>query len=268
MAARERDGRADEWSAAGLRLEVDGELAVVTLANPARRNAQTPATWRALTTIGSALPGAVRVLVLRAEGPSFSAGLDRALLARPTPDQPPAAGTLAELAGRPAAEVEAVIAEHQRAFAWQRRSDLVSVAAVRGHAIGAGLQLALACDLMVLADDALLCVREPSLGLVPDLGGVGPLVEAVGYPRALEMCATGRQVGAAEALRIGLAVQVVPAAELDQAALALAAAVMATPRDALIEVKSLLRQAAGERREATLAAARAAGARLIVDLAG
>ena len=76
--------------------------------------------------------------------------------------------------------------------------------------MGAGFQLALACDLRVAADDARFCMREPALGLVPDLAGTKPLVELVGYARALEMCATARWVAAAEAARIGLVDAVVP----------------------------------------------------------
>ena len=56
----------------------------------------------------------------------------------------------------------------QAGFRWLHRPDIISVAAVRGHALAAGFQLALACDLRVLADDALLCMKEPALGLVPD----------------------------------------------------------------------------------------------------
>ena len=86
----------------------------------------------------------------------------------------------------------------------------MSVAAVRGQAIGAGFQLALACDLRVLADDAQLGVQEPALGRVPYLTGTKPLVDIVGLPRALELCLTGRQVGAAEAAALRLAELVVP----------------------------------------------------------
>jgi len=101
------------------------------------------------------------------------------------------------------------------------------VAAVRGHAIGAGFQLALGCDLRVLADDAKLCMKEPSLGLVPDLLGTKPLVDIVGLPRALELCLTGRSVPAAEARDLRLAELVVPAADLDGAVADLAAALLA-----------------------------------------
>src|SRR4029078_824177 len=115
----------------------------------------------------------------------------------------------------------------QRGFTWLRDPRFVSVAVVQGHAIGAGFQLALSCDLRVVGDDAGFCMKEAALGLVPDLTGTKPLVEAVGYARALEICATARVVGAAEALQIGLATVVCPVAELDAAAADLVAALTA-----------------------------------------
>jgi enoyl-CoA hydratase/carnithine racemase len=138
------------------------------------------------------------------------------------------------------------IAEFQAAFTWLRRPALVTVAAVHGHAIGAGFQLALGCDLRVLADDAQLSMAEVTLGLVPDLGGTKRLAELVGYSRALEICVTGRRVSAAEADRIGLANAVVPAAELDGAVADLVAAVLAADRSAVSEIKALL-AGAGDR---------------------
>src|SRR4029453_8188044 len=126
-------------------------------------------------------------------------------------------------------EASALIAGYQEGFAWLRRPDLVSIAAVRGHAIGAGFQLALACDLRVLTDDAQLTMAEVSLGLVPDLGGTKRLVELVGYARALEICVLGRRIGAAEADRYGLATTVVAPAELDSTVAALTAQLLAAP---------------------------------------
>ena len=81
----------------------------------------------------------------------------------------------------------------------------IVVAVITGHAIGAGFQLALAADLRVLRDDAVLVMAEASLGLVPDLGGTRRLVELVGYARALEICATAAPVDAHRAERLGLA---------------------------------------------------------------
>ncbi|WP_206501732.1 enoyl-CoA hydratase/isomerase family protein [Streptomyces chrestomyceticus] len=249
----------------GVRLTVDDVIATVTLAGPAKRNAQSPAMWRALAEAGSLVPGDVRIVVLRGEGKSFSAGLDRQAF---TPEGFDGESSFLDMARGPDSELDATIAEYQEAFTWWRRNDVVSIAAVQGHAIGAGFQLALACDLRVCADDAQFAMRETSLGLVPDLTGTHPLVALVGYARALEICATGRFVHADEAERIGLANLVVPAADLDGAVADLAGALVAAPRDAVIETKALLRGAASRTYEEQRAAERAAQARRLRDLAG
>jgi enoyl-CoA hydratase/carnithine racemase len=249
----------------GVRLTVDDALATVTLTNPAKRNAQSPALWRALTEAGRLLPGSVRVVVLRGEGKSFSAGLDRQMF---TPEGIPGEPTFTELARRDDAALDATIAEFQEAFTWWRRNDIVSIAAVQGHAIGAGFQLALACDLRVVADDVQFAMRETSLGIVPDLTGTHPLVGLVGYARALEICVTGRFVQAQEAVATGLANIAVPVGQLDDATRDLAAALLAAPRDAVVETKALLRGAAGRAYDEQRAAERAAQARRLRDLAG
>ncbi|OII62337.1 enoyl-CoA hydratase [Streptomyces sp. CC53] len=249
----------------GVRLTVEDAVATVTLTCPDKRNAQSPAMWRALTEAGRMLPGSVRVVVLRGEGKSFSAGLDRQAF---TPEGFDGEPSFLDLARGSDAELDAVIAEYQEAFTWWRRHDVVSIAAVQGHAIGAGFQLALACDLRVAAQDAQFAMRETSLGLVPDLTGTHPLVTAVGYARALEICATGRVVHADEAERIGLANLVVPREDLAAAARDLAAALLAAPRDAVIETKALLRGAAERTYEEQRVAERAAQARRLRDLAG
>jgi enoyl-CoA hydratase/carnithine racemase len=214
--------------------------------------------WAALREIPRQLPGDIRIVVLRGEGRAFSAGLDLSV----------AGSVTAELAQLPAADAHARIAEAQEAFGWLRRPDLVTIAGVQGHAIGAGFQLALACDLRVLADDAQLAMAEVTLGLVPDLGGTKRLVELVGYGRALEICVTGRRLDAGEALRIGLANLVVPAAELDAAVADLTAAVLAGNRDAVIEIKALLSGAAGRSYAQQARAEREAQFRRLRDLAG
>ncbi|MFI6280608.1 enoyl-CoA hydratase/isomerase family protein [Streptomyces sp. NPDC050988] len=249
----------------GVRLTVDDAIATVTLTNPAKRNAQSPALWRALAEAGQLLPGTVRVVLLRAEGKSFSAGLDRQAF---TPEGFDGEPSFIDLARRSDAEFDAAIAEYQEGFTWWRRSDIVSIAAVQGHAIGAGFQLALACDLRVVADDVQFAMRETSLGLVPDLTGTHPLVGLVGYARALEICATGRFVTAEEAQRTGLASIAVPADQLDDAARDLAGALLAAPRDALIETKALLQGAVGRTYEDQRVAERAAQGRRLRDLAG
>ena len=227
----------EELAAAGLTYDVTDAVATVTLDRPDVRNAQTPRMWRALASIGAAIPDDVRVVVVRGSGHSFSAGLDRAML---DPSVGDGQETVAGLLALSDDEVSARIEEFQRGFTWLRDPRFVSVAAVQGYAIGAGFQLALSCDLRVLTDDAQLCMKESALGLVPDLTGTQPLVEAVGYARALEICATARLVPAREAVDIGLANLVVPPAELDATVADLVAALTAALPGAVRETKALL----------------------------
>ena len=222
---------------AGLRLTVDGEVATVTLGRPERRNAMTPAVWQGLAEIGTSLPSQVRVVVVRGDGPSFCAGIDLNLLAGAASD---------EAVARPDdPEFEQKVAGYQAGYLWLRDPAIVSIAAVQGHAIGAGFQLALACDLRILTEDAKLCMKEPALGLVPDLTGTKPLVDIVGLPRAIELCLTARTVTATEALMLRLAELVVPPAELDAAVADLVAALLATDAAAARATKALLQHAPG-----------------------
>lgn len=221
--------------------------------------------WRTLAEAGRVLPGSVRVVVLRGEGQSFSAGLDRAMF---TPEGIEGEPSFIDLARSSDGELDAAIAGYQEAFTWWRRNDLVSIAAVQGHAIGAGFQLALACDVRVVADDVQFAMRETGLGLVPDLTGTHPLVGLVGYGRALEICVTGRFVSAEEAVTSGLANLAVPADQLDDAVRDLAGAIVAAPRDAVVETKALLRGATDRTYDEQRGAERAAQARRLRDLAG
>jgi enoyl-CoA hydratase/carnithine racemase len=243
--------------AAEVDFEQDGPIATVTLSRPDVLNAQTPAMWAELTTISRKLPGDVRVVIVRGAGRAFSAGLDLSV----------ARSSLTDLARLSADECAERIAGFQSAFTWLRRPSLVTIAAVQGHAIGAGFQLALNCDLRVLADDARFSMAEVTLGLVPDLGGTKRLTELVGPSRALEICLTGRRIAADEADRIGLATTVVPGAELDAAVRDLAAAVLAADRDAVAEIKALVAGAGGRTYEAQDRAEREAQTRRLADLA-
>lgn len=233
-------------------MDISDAVATVTLDRAERRNAMTPAVWRGLAAIGASLPVQVRVVVIRGAGSSFSSGIDLRMFSAegvPGEDRLPSPADPG---------FEQWIAGCQEGFLWLRDPAIVSVAAVQGHAIGAGCQLALACDLRILADDAKLCVKEPALGLVPDLTGTKPLVDIVGLPRAIELCLTARTVSAAEAAELRLAELVVPVADLDAAVADLVAAVLATDAGAARATKRLLiqattntleQQAAAERRE-------------------
>jgi 2-oxoglutaroyl-CoA hydrolase len=97
------------------------------------------------------------------------------------------------------------------------------IARLHGYAFGVGLELALACDFRVAADDVQLALPEITLGMIPGSGGTQRLVRLVGLARAKDMVLRGRRVGAEEALSWGLVTQVVPRQRLDEATAALAA---------------------------------------------
>jgi enoyl-CoA hydratase/carnithine racemase len=253
-------GPSDLLQRGGLLLDVEGARATITLARPETLNAQTPATWEALRAIGETLPDEVRAVVVRGQGRAFSAGLDRKLFTSPE--------GIAGIASHGDAEADAIIAGYQAGFSWLRHPSRVTVAAVQGHAIGGGFQLALACDLRIVADDVQFCMAETSLGIVPDLGGTYPLVHAVGYARAVEICLSGRRVGAAEAVASGLALRSVPVAELDAAVDVLVESLLAAPPKAAAETLALLSGVAeGADPAAALAAERAAQLRRLRSLA-
>jgi enoyl-CoA hydratase/carnithine racemase len=217
----------------------------------------TPAMWHGLARIGAELPDDVRVVVVKGQGPSFCAGIDLRMFTaegvpgeerNPSPTDP---------------GFDESIASFQAGYTWLRNPSIVSIAAVQGHAIGAGFQLALSCDLRIIAEDAKFCMKEPALGLVPDLTGTKPLVDIVGLPRAIELCLTARTVDAREASDLRLAELVVPTADLDGAVSDLVAALLSTNAAAARATKALLAHAAGNTLEQQAAAERRAQAKLL-----
>ena len=177
--------------------EIRGPVRHVVLNRPAKRNAFDEALVRAT---GEALRAAaddpaVRVVVLRGAGPMLSAGMDLGTLGR--------AGRRAETLG-----------PFRRACleAWSLAEEMAKpvVCAIHGACLGGAMELALACDLRVMAADAVVGLPETRIGLVPDLGGCSRLPQLVGLGRAKELVLTGRLVGAEEAERIGLVNRVAP----------------------------------------------------------
>jgi enoyl-CoA hydratase/carnithine racemase len=141
-------------------------------------------------------------VVLRGEGPMFSSGMDLA--------------TLADVAERPDS-----LRTFRRACldAWNLAEAMEKpvVCAIHGACIGGAMELALACDLRVMAADAIMGLPEVRVGLIPDVGGSSRLPQIVGLGRAKELVMTGKLVGAEEAERIGLVNRVADAAQLDAA---------------------------------------------------
>jgi enoyl-CoA hydratase/carnithine racemase len=254
----------EQLADAGLAYAVDGAVATITLARPEVRNAQHPRMWAGMVEILESLDDEVRVVVLRGAGGTFSAGLDLSLL---DPSQEGQAGSMLATARKSTEQIVDQIGVYQLPFAMLADPRFISIAVVEGHAIGAGFQLALCCDLRIVADDAQFCMKEPALGLVPDLVGTKPLVEAVGYARALEICASARMVPAAEAASIGLAQQVVPGQELDATLAVTVAALTTHNAGAVRATKQLLQQAPAHSLEEQRLAERTAQAGRFHELA-
>jgi enoyl-CoA hydratase/carnithine racemase len=231
-------------------------VADVQLNRPEKLNALDMALFTALAETASALADtpAVRAVVLSGAGRSFCAGLDL------TAFSAMAAGER----GRPADDPTTTGADGrslgQRAvLAWYDLPVPV-IAAVRGHALGGGLQLALGADIRLAAPDAVFSVFEINWGLTPDMAGTQLLPRLVGPDVAAELTYTGRTVEAAEADRIGLVTRLVD--DPLGAARALAARIAAVNPDAVRASKSLLRQAHGAIEDG-LAAERAAMAAIM-----
>ncbi|NNE07732.1 MAG: enoyl-CoA hydratase/isomerase family protein [Gemmatimonadetes bacterium] len=135
--------------------------------------------------------GTCRSLIFEGAGSSFLAGAD-----------------IAELRDRRAADALRRI--NAALFREVEQIAIPTIAAVHGYALGGGLEFALACDLRVVADDAKLGQPEVALGIMPGAGATYRLPRIVGLGRAKELIFTGRMIGGAEALAMGLANRVVP----------------------------------------------------------
>jgi len=232
--------------------EREGPIGRLRLNRPAKLNAQTPQMWAELRELGRTLRDErdLRCLVVSGEGRAFSSGID---LAEITGQD--GLGAAAQVKpGVGADRLVAMIRQGQEAFSWLVDAPFASIAAVRGYALGAGLQLALACDLRVAARTTQLGALEFRYGLLPDLGGTAWLPRLVGPARAKELVFTAARIDAEEALRIGLVNRVVEDAELEAAVGALAETIAAQPPLALRHAKRAIDAFADQERSLQLAA--------------
>ena len=194
--------------ASPLLLTVEEGLATLTLNRPRALNALSRRlaaalrdTVRELTTRPD-----LRVVVLRGAGErAFSTGADLKERATMTPDEK----------GAHTSEIAAA-AEALTAL------PVPAIAAVRGYALAGGMELAVACDIRVAAEDAIFGLTEVAIGVFPGAGGPVRLPRLVGPGKARELIYSGRRIGAAEALQCGLVERVVPVAEFDAAVAELA----------------------------------------------
>ena len=201
-----------------------GDVAEVVLSRPEKLNAMNMAWVTGLVDAVAELerdkPG---IVVVRGEGRAFCAGLDLDMLAAESmPD--------------------GFYALQEEAFVGLERLDRLVIAQIHGYCLGGGLQLALACDIRILAEDAVLGLPAAAEGLPPGMA-TWRLPRYVGLGRAMRLSVGGERVGAGEALAIGLADHVLPVDGFADAAAGLVAHYLAVPQGAARATKELVRSA-------------------------
>ena len=216
-----------------------GAVRHVVMNRPEKRNAMNDELIAGLAEAlhAAAHDPSVQCVVLRGEGPMFSAGMDF--------------GALGALAGEP---------ERLREFrtgvlnAWNLCEEMTkpTIAQIHGGCIGGAMELALACDLRVMASDAIIGLVETRVGLIPDVGGCSRLPAVVGLGRAKEMIMASKLIDGTEAERIGLVNRVAEAAELEAATQKLADELLACAPVAVGLAKRVMDAAAKPALAATL----------------
>jgi enoyl-CoA hydratase/carnithine racemase len=212
-----------------IKTELTDGILTVTLARADKKNAITQAMYAALAeaTNRARTDDTVRVLLFRSEGDSFSAGND-------------IADFIAIGSSGGGQVTDAPVFHFLRSLA---DMDKPVVAAVRGRAVGVGLTLLLHCDLVVVAEDALLSVPFVNLALAPEAASSLLLPMVIGHQRAFEMFALGQPVDGRTAVAWGLANRAVPADQVDATATEMAALVASRAPNSIRKTKRLMRDA-------------------------
>ncbi|MGF1502827.1 MAG: enoyl-CoA hydratase-related protein [Paracoccaceae bacterium] len=213
----------------------DDGVAIVRLNRPEVLNALNLATRKRLAEAFQALgeDDRVRAIVLTGDDKAFAAGAD-----------------VTEFVD--ASAIEMVQRRTERYWRAVADSPQPVVAAISGYAIGGGLELAMACDLIVVGETAELGQPEIRLGIMPGAGGTQRLTRAVGKFHAMKMCLTGKPISGREALAIGLACECVPDGEVLEAAIKLAVSIARMPPLAARFVKEAVVQGENASLEAGL----------------
>lgn len=211
-----------------IQTELAGGVLTVTLARPEKKNAITQAMYAVLAeaTERARTDDAVRVLVFKGQGDSFSAGNDIAdFIALGSQGRQPA---------------QMPVFDFLKALA---DLDKPAVAAVQGRAVGIGLTLLLHCDMVVVAEDALLSVPFINLALAPEAASSMLLPAVLGHQRAFELFALGEPIDGRTAVAWGLANRAVPADQVEAMAADLAAKLAARAPNSIRKTKRLMRDA-------------------------
>src|SRR6478735_8794922 len=235
-----------DWNT--LRLERDGHVGRLVLDRPEKLNSFTVEMWRELRALGQQLvedPDGLRALVVIGAGRAFSSGIDTTVFTGGGGGDSIADGD--DAGTRHENPVVDSIMRTQESYSWLETAPFATIAAVRGYALGAGLQIALACDLRIFARGTSVGLLELKYGIMPDLGGTQRLPRLVGPGKAKELIFTSARIDADEAYRIGLCEQLVSDEELDEAAEKLAATIAAQPPLAIKGAKRAVNAALDER---------------------
>ncbi len=212
-----------------IKTDLDGGVLTVAFNRADKKNAITQAMYTALAeaTERAKADDAVRVILFRSEGDAFSAGNDIA--------------DFISLGAQSSGDlVEMGVFRFLKALA---DLDKPAVAAVRGRAVGIGLTLLLHCDMVVVAEDALLSVPFVNLALAPEAASSLLLPATVGHQRAFELFALGEAIDGKTALAWGLANRAVPADQVEAAARELAEKLAARAPNSIRKTKALMRDA-------------------------
>ncbi|MEM8923745.1 MAG: crotonase/enoyl-CoA hydratase family protein [Actinomycetota bacterium] len=216
----------------------DDGVADVRLNRPDKMNALDPGLFKALVEVSDELAkdASLRCVVLSGEGRSFCAGLDFASFQGMT-ERDQAADTLDAVA----TSADRITHQGQQAVYGWTTLPVPVIAAVHGHALGGGAQLALGADIRLMAPDAKLSILEIRWGLIPDMTGTQQLVDLVGLDVAKELTFTGRMVSGTEAVELGLATRLSDDPRSD--ALAMAAEIATKSPHAIRAAKRLFNDA-------------------------
>lgn len=206
----------------------EGEVAVVVLDDAARKNAMTPELGEAFAKTCALLArdASVRAVVITGAGGAFSGGGDLGMLER--------------LRAVPAEESERFMLAFYRLYLAVLDLPVPTIAAVHGAAIGAGLCVALACDLGVVGVDTKLALNFVNLGLHPGMGATYLVPQRVGAQRARELLLSGRRFDGAEAQRMGMFLEALPETEVLERAKQMAASMAANGPAAVRALKQNL----------------------------
>lgn len=223
-----------------VRVAGDRDITTLTIARPERRNALDAATAEALALAVEDAGRTARIVIVTGEGEAFCAGGDLDELER-----------WSEL--EPEAIASTLYGSFQRMIRGIRSAGAIFIAAVNGAAVGAGMDLALACDLRVAAEDARFGQVWVRLGLIPGTGGAWLTQELVGRAKAAELLLTGDLISASEALEMGLVNKVVPRDRLMEATKDFAARILRHPAEGVAANKQAIAAAGAAALEAALA---------------